>query len=40
MILTIRGEQEMGRILPSAPFDLVDLLLDLEGFKVVELGFM
>ena len=30
----------MGGILPPAPFDLVDLLLDLEGLEVVELGFM
>lgn len=30
----------MGGILTTAPFDLVDLLFDLEGFEVVELGFV
>lgn len=30
----------MGGILSSAPFDLVDLFLDLEGFQVIELRFV
>ena len=30
----------MGGILSSAPFDLVDLFLDLKGFQVIELRFM
>ena len=30
----------MRRILPAAPFDLVDLLFYLEGFEVVEFRFM
>jgi hypothetical protein len=28
----------MGGILPLAPLDLVDLLLDLQGLEVIELG--
>ena len=30
----------MRSILPSTPLDLVDLFFDLEGFEVVELGFV
>ena len=30
----------MRSVLSSAPFDLVDLLLDLEGLEVVKLGFV
>ena len=30
----------MGLVLPLAPLDLVDLLFDLEGLEVIELGFM
>lgn len=30
----------MRGILPSAPLDLVDLLLDLEGLEIVELRFV
>ena len=30
----------MGGILSSAPFDLVDLLLDFKGFEIIELGFV
>ena len=30
----------MGRILSSAPLDLVDFLFDLEGFEVIEFGFV
>ena len=37
---TVRAEQEVRRILSSAPFDLVDLLFDLERLQVVELGFV
>jgi hypothetical protein len=28
----------VGRILPTAPFDLVDLLFDFQGFEIVEFG--
>lgn len=30
----------MGGILSSTPFDLVDLLFNLEGFEVVKFGFV
>lgn len=30
----------MGSILPTAPFDLIDLLFDFQGFEIVELGFV
>lgn len=30
----------MCRVLPLAPFDAVDLLLNFEGFEVVEFGLM
>lgn len=30
----------MSRILTFAPFDFVDLLLNLEGFEVIKLGFV
>ena len=36
-MLTVRRQQEMGRVLPLAPLDLVDLFLDLERLEVVEL---
>lgn len=36
-MLTIRAEQKVSRILPSTPFDFVDLLFDLERLEVVEL---
>ena len=38
--LVIRREQVVGRILPPAPLDLVDLLLDLERLEVVKFRFM
>ena len=34
---TIRGQEEVRGVLPSAPFDLVDLLFDLQGLEVIEL---
>ena len=37
---TIRGQEEVCGVLPSAPFDLVDLLFNLERLEVVKLGFM
>ena len=37
-LLTICAQQEMRRVLSTAPLDLVDLLLDLERLEVVELG--
>lgn len=30
----------MGGILSAAPFDLVDLFFNFEGFQVIELGFV
>lgn len=38
--LTICAEEEMSRVLPLAPLDPVDLLLDLERFKVIEFRLM
>lgn len=35
--LTVGREQKVGRVLASAPLDLVDLLFDLQTFEVVEL---
>ena len=35
--LVICGEEVVGCILPPAPFDLVDLFLDFQGFQVVKL---
>jgi hypothetical protein len=37
-LLTVRGQEKVGRVLSSAPLDLVDLLLDFERLEVVELG--
>lgn len=37
---TISGKEEMGLILSFTPLDLVDLLLNLQGFEVVELWLM
>ena len=37
---TIRREQEVCRILSFAPPNLVDLFLNLERFKVIELWFV
>lgn len=36
-LLTVGGEQEVGSILLRKPFDLVDLLLDLQTLQIVEL---
>lgn len=36
--LIVGGEEVVGGILAAAPLDFVDLLLDLQGFEVVELG--
>lgn len=30
----------MCRVLPFAPFNLVDLLFDLQTFQIIKLGFM
>jgi hypothetical protein len=38
--LTVSGKQEMGGILSFTPLDLVNLLLDFEGFEIIELGFV
>lgn len=38
--LTIRRQQKVSGILPSAPFDLVDLLFYFERLEIIELGFM
>ena len=38
--LVVGREEVVRGVLPSAPFDLVDLLLDLEGLEVVKLGFV
>ena len=35
---TVCGEEEVGRVLALEPPDLVDLLLNLQGLEVVELG--
>lgn len=35
--LTVGGEQEVGGVLLRKPFDLVDLLLDLQALQVVKL---
>ena len=35
--LTIRTEQEVGRILTLKPLDPVNLLLNLQGFEIIEL---
>jgi hypothetical protein len=37
---TICAEEEMSRVLPLAPLDPVDLLLDLERFKVIKFRLM
>lgn len=37
VIRTVRGEQKVRGVLPSAPPDLVDLLFYFEGLEVVEL---
>lgn len=39
-LLTIGGEEEVCGILLRQPSDLIDLLLDLQTLKVVELGLM
>lgn len=36
-VLTVGGEQEVGGVLLRKPFDLVDLLLDLQALQVVKL---
>lgn len=36
--LVVCREKVVGGILSSAPLDLVDLLLDLQGLEIVELG--
>lgn len=38
--LTIGGEEEVCRVLLGQPSDLIDLLLNLQTLKVVELGLM
>lgn len=38
--LTVGGEEEVCRVLLGQPSDLIDLLLDLQTLKVVELGLM
>lgn len=38
--LTIGGEEEVRSVLLRQPSDLIDLLLNLQTLKVVELGFM
>lgn len=38
--LTIGGEEEVCSVLLRQPSDLIDLLLDLQTLKVVELGLM
>lgn len=38
--LTIGGEEEVSGVLLRQPSDLIDLLLDLQTLKVVELGLM
>jgi hypothetical protein len=37
---TVGRQQEVGRILPFAPLDLVNLLLDLERLEIIELRLM
>ena len=39
-LLTIGGEEEVCGVLLRQPSDLIDLLLDLQTLKVVELGLM
>lgn len=37
---TICGKDEVCRVLSWTPFDLIDFLLNLERFQVIELGFV
>lgn len=36
--LVVRREEVVGSVLSTTPFDLVDLLFDLEGLEVIEFG--
>lgn len=37
---TVGGQQKVSGVLPFAPLDLVNLLLDLERLEIIKLGFM
>ena len=37
---TVSGQQKVSSILPFAPLDLVNLLLDLERLEIIKLGLM
>jgi hypothetical protein len=39
-VLTIRGEDEMSRVLSGTPLDLVDFLLYFKRFEIVKFRFM
>lgn len=36
--LVVGGQEVVGRVLPTAPLDLVDLLFNLERFEIIKFG--